>query len=146
MITLHIAAWLAQEGFGVLALTGSEPNAEIFWEEMPVDQEGNAKNGIWVVTRGTPVTRFDVTTQAFDIYSRYADKLTGSRKLKDILNRLQEAYGDTCDLPTVEAYSDDVYTEVSLIPVSGIENVGSDEQDKIVRVISGEVRFKEVAG
>lgn len=137
MISLHIAAWLAQEGFGTL-------DSDIFWEEAALDGSGNPKEGVWVVTRGAPLSRFNVTTQAFDIYSRYANKLTGSQKLEGVLDRLQEAYGDTCELPAVEPYSSTVYTNVRLRPTSGIENVGSDEQDKIVRVISGEVQYNKL--
>lgn len=133
MISLHIAAWLAEEGFGAL-------DTDIFWEEVSLDSNGNPKDGIWVVTRGTPVTRF-TTSQAFDIYSRYKNKLTGSQKLEAILTRLQEAYGDVCTLPSVPPYSLTEYNNVRIVPTSGIENAGTDEQDKVVRVISGEVQF-----
>jgi len=133
MISLHIAAWLAEEGFGTL-------EQDILWEDMPVDQNGNPKDGIWVVERGAPYTRF-VKTQAFDIYSRYTNKLTGSQKLQSILERLQEAYGDVCTLPAVPPFSLTEYHDVMLQPTSGIENVGTDEQNKVVRVISGEVQF-----
>jgi len=133
MISLHIAAWLAEEGFGTL-------DQDIFWEEASLDSKGIPKNGIWVVERGTPYTRL-VKRQAFDIYSRYSNKLTGSQKLEGILERLQEAYGDVCTLPAVPPYSTTTYENVMLQPTSGIENVGTDEQDKVVRVISGEVQF-----
>lgn len=133
MISLHLAKWLANEGFGTL-------DTDIFWEEASLNSSGIPKDGIWVVTRGAPVTRF-TTNQAFDIYSRYTNKLTGSQKLESILTRLQEAYGDVCTLPAVPPYSLTEYENVMLQPTSGIENVGTDEQDKVVRVISGEVQF-----
>lgn len=134
MITLHVAKLLADEGFGTF-------DQDIKWEEMPLDQNGNAIDGIWIVTRGAPLSRFNVTTQGFDIYSRYANKITGAQKLKAILDYLKDAYEEVCDLDAVPPYSDDVYTEVRLRPTSGIENVGPDDQDKIVRVISGEVQY-----
>ena len=136
MVTLHIAQLLANEGFGTL-------DTDIFWEDMPVDSEGNPKNGVWIVTRGTPVTRFTTTNQAFDIYSRYSNKVTSSKKLEDILDYLQEAYGEVCELPTVPPHSMTRYYDARITPVSAIENVGSDEQDKVVRVISGEIKFKK---
>lgn len=135
MITLNIAKLLADEGFGTL-------DTDIFWEDMPLDAQGNPKNGVWIVSRGAPVTRFRTTRQAFDIYSRHSNKVTSSQKLEDILDYLRDAYGEVCTLPTVPPYSGTLYSEVQLIPVSGIENVGTDEQDKVVRVISGEVIFK----
>lgn len=134
MVSLNIAAWLAQEGFGTL-------DSDIFWEDAPLDNKGIPKEGIWVVARGTPVDRFTTTRQAFDIYSRYTNKLTGSQKLEAILERLKEAYGEVCMLPVVDPYSSTQYDNVRLYPVSGIENVGTDEQDKVVRVISGEVQY-----
>lgn len=136
MITLHIAQLLEDEGFGVL-------DQDIFWEDAPLDSSGKPKDGVWIVARGVPVTRLNVNMQAFDIYSRYADKVTSSKKLEDILDYLQEAYGSVCDLPTVPGYSETLYTDCSIIPTSGIENVGTDEQDKVVRVISGQVNFKK---
>jgi hypothetical protein len=134
MISLHIAKWLDDEGYGTL-------DTDIFWEEAALDSNGKPKDGIWVVTRGAPLSRFNTTTQQFDIYSRYANKITGSQKLEEILEKIKESYGDTCVLPTVPPYSVTVYENVRLRPVSGIENVGSDEQDKIVRVISAEVQY-----
>lgn len=134
MVTLHIAKLLENEGFGTL-------DTDIFWEEIPLGSDGKPKEGIWIVPRGFPLTRFNATAQAFDIYSRYANKITGSQKLEEILKYIQEAYGEVCELPTVPPYSLTQYGNVRLIPTSGIENVGSDEQDRIVRVISAEVQF-----
>lgn len=134
MISLHIAKWLEDEGFGTL-------DQDIFWEEVALDPNGKPYDGIWVVTRGSALNRFNTTTQQFDIYSRYANKLTGSLKLEQILEKIMEAYGDVCTLPTVPPYSLTIYDNVRLRPVSGIENVGSDAQDKIVRVISAEVQY-----
>lgn len=134
MITLHIAKWLADEGFGQL-------DSSIFWEEIPVDTKAKSIDGIWVVSRGSSLSRLNVTTQQFDIYSRFANKVQGSKKLEAILNRLQTAYGDVCELPTVEPYSTNEYVDVRIRPISGIETVGADEQDKIVRVISAEIQY-----
>lgn len=133
-VTLHIAKLLEQEGFGTL-------DTDIFWEEASVDSKGKPKDGIWVVTRGSAVTRLQSGIQAFDIYARYANKLTTNTKLEGILKYLQESYGTVCTLPLVPPYSDVLYTQAVIQPVSSIENVGADEQDKIVKVISGEIRY-----
>jgi hypothetical protein len=134
MISLHIAKWLEQEGFGTL-------DTDIFWEDAPLDGNGNPKNGIWIVPRGNEDKRF-TNTQQFDIYSRYTNKLTGSQKLEAISQRIKEAYGETCELPTVPPHSTTEYYDVMFKPISSIENVGVDEQDKVVRVISAEIQFK----
>lgn len=135
MVTLHIAKLLEDEGFGVLDQT-------IFWEDMPINSSGNPINGLWIVPRGQPYGRF-IKTQAFDIYSRNTNKVTSSQVLEDILEYLQDAFGEVCELPEVPPYSNAHYYDVEIQPVSGIENVGSDEQDKVVRVISGQIKFKK---
>ena len=134
MISLHIAKWLEQEGFGTL-------DTDIFWEEAAVDAQGIPKDGIWVVTRGNADVRTN-NVQQFDIYSRYANKLTGSQKLEAISQRIKGAYGTVCTLPTVPPYSLTEYYDVLFQPVSSIENAGTDAQDKVVRVISAEIRYK----
>lgn len=134
MVTLHLAKLLSDEGLGTL-------DSDLFWEEAPIDSDGRPLDGMWIVPRGVPLTRQNATVQAFDIFSRYANKVTGSKKLQAILSYLTDAYGEVCELPTVPPYSTDLYYNVRLIPTSGIENVGSDAQDKVVRVISGQVQF-----
>lgn len=136
MVTLHIAQLLADEGFGTL-------DQDIFWESMPVDNKGETFEGIWIVPRGIPVTRFKTTIQAFDIYSRYSNKITGSQQLESILEYLSAAYGEVCELPEVPTKSETRYYDVQLTPVSGIENVGTDEQGMVIRVISGEINYKK---
>lgn len=133
MVTLHIAKLLEQEGFGTL-------DTDIFWEDMPIDAQGKPINGLWVVPRGAEVGRF-TATQAFDIYSRHTNKVVSSKKLEDILAYLQDAYGQVCDLPEVPQ-SPYRYYDCLIRPTSAIENVGTDEQNKVVRVISGEITFK----
>jgi hypothetical protein len=137
MVTLHICKWLELEGLGTL-------NTDIFWEEMPIDPTGKPIDGIWVVSRGAPLSRFNTTVQQFDIYSRYANKITGSLKLEAVLEKIKEMYTLVCELPQVPPESLTEYYNVRLRPVSGIENVGSDGQDKIVRVISAEVQYNKL--
>ena len=134
MITLHMLALLEEEDFGAI-------DTDLFWEEMPLDRNGDPKEGVWIVSRGAPLSRFNVTTQNFDIYARYANKLTCSQKLENILHFLQDAYDTVCELPTV-SQSQTNYINVRIRPTSGIENVGTDENGKIVKVISGEVQYE----
>lgn len=129
-----MAKLLADEGFGTL-------DQDIFWEEAPLDSNGNAKDGVWIVTRAPEISRLSVNIQDFDIYARFSNKVTTQKKLTDILLFLQQAYGEVCDLPIVPPYSTTIYKDVVIEPTAGIENVGSDEQDKIVKVISGKIRY-----
>lgn len=134
MIGLHIAKLLETLNFGTL-------DTDIFYEEVTLDGNGVPKQGLWVVERGSTVTRFNSRIQQVDIYSRYNNKLTGAKKLEQILNYFADHYNDICTLPAVEPYSSEVYSNIRIVPVSSLENVGADENGKIIRVISIEVTY-----
>lgn len=136
MITLSILKELENEGFGTI-------DTDLFFEEASLDSKGNPKNGIWIVTRGSAVSRVNVEIQSFDIYTRYSNKLTGHQKLQEILEWLQEAYGDVCTLPACPPYTTQTYKNVRIFPTSSIESAGFDENNKLVRVISFEVYFNK---
>lgn len=134
MITLSLLQQLENEGFGTI-------DTDLFYEEAPLDSNGNPKEGVWIVSRGSAVTRFNTEIQSFDLYSRYKNKITGAKKLYDILDYLKEAYSSVCDLPACPPYSESTFKNVRILPTSGVENVGTDENGKVVRVISGEVYY-----
>lgn len=136
MVTLHLAKLLADEGFGTI-------DTDLFWEEASLDSQGDPKEGVWVVTRGSAIDRFNSSIQAFDIYARYANKITTQQKLQDILDYFWEIQGENCTLPTVPPYSNIQYTNVRIFPTSSIENAGTDDNGKIVKVISGEIRYRK---
>lgn len=135
MITLSILKQMQDDGLGTI-------DTDLFFEEIPLDTQGNAKNGTWIVSRGVAVNRFDTDIQAFDLYTRQANKLEGMQKSKEILTYLQSSFSDLCELPDVPPYTTESYNNVRIIPTSGIDSVGSDEQDRMVFVVSGEVRYK----
>lgn len=116
----------------------------MFWQEVPLDTNSKPKQGLWIVSRGSTVDRFDVEKEAFDIFTRYSNKIKGSKQLEDILDFLKDAYGDVCELPTVPPYSTTQYGNVRIRPTSSIEAVGFDEQNMLIRVISGEVQFNKL--
>lgn len=134
MVTLNIAKLLDDNGFGTLDQT-------IFWEEIPVGSLEGVTDGIWIVSRGSSLDRFNVTTQAFDIYCRNNNKVACSQKLESILHFLQDSYADVCDLPLVPPYNLTVYNNVRIRPTSGIENVGTDANERIIKLISAEVQY-----
>lgn len=134
MIELSLLKKLENDGLGTI-------DVDLFWQEAPLDNKGNPKEGVWIVSTAPEVSRFSTDVQLFDIYSRYSNKLVGAQKLKAILDKLKDYYGDVCDLPAVPPYVMSGYERVMIEPISGIASVGSDEQDKMVYVISGTVRY-----
>lgn len=139
MITLHILKLLEDEGFGTI-------ETDLFFENVTLDSYGKPKNGVWIVSRPSQVTARNVRVQQFDIYSRYTDKITGDKKLEAILDYFERNKQKPCVLPEVPPYSLTEYTNIRIFPLSSIENVGTDENNKIIRVISGEIRFNKLTG
>lgn len=136
MITLSILKQIETDGFGTI-------DTNLFLEEASLDSNGKPKDGLWIVTRGSGVSRVSVEIQQFDVYSRFANKLTGHKKLEELLDWVQEAFSDICNLPAVAPYTTQSYKNVRIFPTSSIENVGTDENGKIVRVISFEAYFNK---
>lgn len=136
LVSLHILKLLENNGFGTI-------DTDLFWEDIPLDSNGKPKEGVWIVTTGSAVDRFVVTKESFDIYARYSNKLTSATKLESILHFLQTAYDTVCDLPTVPPYSTAEYFNVRIKPTSSIEQVGFDEQGRLVRLISGQIQFNK---
>lgn len=136
MILLALLKQLEIDGKG-------EIDTDLFYEAIPIGQNGKPKQGSWITSRGTAVSRVSVYIQAFDIYFRYDDKLAAAKKAQDILEYLEQAYSDICTLPAVEEYSSPEYTNVRVVPVSGVESLGMDEQGRVVFLVSGEVRYNK---
>lgn len=122
------------DGFGTI-------DTSLFYEEIPIGSTGASTDGVWIVSRSPPVDRFNTNIQAFDIYSRYKNKLTGEIKLKSILDYLQTSYGTVCNLPSCPPYTTQEYSNVTIEPTSGVENVGVDANGKVVRAISGIIYY-----
>ena len=134
MITLSILKQMQDDNIGTI-------DNDLFFEEATLDNKGNPKPGVWIVSRGTAVTRFNTQIQAFDLYVRYTNKLVGIQKAHELLEYLQESFEDVCSLPSYPPYTTKAYDSVVIVPTSGVESLGSDEQDRMVFVISGEVRY-----
>lgn len=139
MITLHLSQYLADNGFGRVALTGSETgNDLIYFEKLPL-----GKTGLFIMSNPTSLTRGQRTSQSFDIYARGRNDLEGGQKLGDILQFFLETY-HTCDLPTVPGYSDKQYKDCVITPSSNISNLGVDATDRVIYSVSATIIYTEV--
>lgn len=137
MITLNILKLLEDEGFGTI-------NDDLFFESIDIDNQSQPKEGIWIVSRPSQPTQRNVKVQQFDIYARYQNKITCGNKLQGILDYFEQSKDKPCTLPDYPPYSTGMYTNIRIFPLSTIENVGIDENGKLVLVISGEIRFKKL--
>lgn len=138
MISLHIAKLLEDEGFGTLALTGNETgNNLIFFEKLPV-----GKNGIFIMSRGDPLSRASRRSQSFDLYARGSNDINGATRLKDILKFFGQRY-EVCELPIVPGYSEELYTNITIEPTFNITNVGLDATDRVIYSASATITYNE---
>lgn len=136
MITLHVLKLLEDNGFGTIGITGSEPNADLFFEKLTLD-----KNGLYITSRGAQLAKGLRRTQAFDIYARGANDVEGAQKLEQVLEFF--TLNQDCELPIVTGISTTEYKNVSITPTSNIENVGLDDNNRIIYVVSAEIRFNK---
>lgn len=138
MITLNILQLLEDNGFGTIAITGNEADADLFFEKLPYD-----KNGIYIVSRGATLTRGLRSSQAFDLYARGSDDIQGAKKLEDISDYFDSTYGTTCNLPTVPDLSEKEYRKVQIVPTATVSNIGQDAQGRVIYSTSALVTFSK---
>ena len=139
MISLHLAQYLADNGFGRVALTGSETgNDLIYFEKLPL-----GKTGLYIMSNPTPLTREQRMQQSVDIYARGRNDLEGGQLLKDIVKFLRDTYG-TCDLPVVPGYSEEQYRDCVFTPEQSVSNQGLDATDRVIYSVSVNITYTEV--
>lgn len=133
MVTLHILQLLEDEGFGTIDAIENG----LYWEKMPLNGKG-----VGIYSRGTELRRGLRTSQAFDLYSRGTSDLLGADKLEKIKEFFDSTYGTLCDLP-VTAKSNKLYTKVKIENTSNVDNLGLDENNRIVFRLSAEVTYSK---
>jgi len=137
MIVHSLLQQLEDDGFGTVGTT-------LQMGILPVDENGKARNGIAVITRGTPVTRFNSRIQAVDFYVRNTNPLTASNTAQEILDYLHDSFSDICTLPALDGVTTESYEGVTITPVSAPDYVGQDDNGGHSFVVSGEVRYQNV--
>ncbi len=135
MITLRILKLLEQEGFGTLL--GAPKTNGLFFEKMP-----QGKTGVAIFSRGAPMGHGIRLTQAFDLYSRGTDDVEGYQKLEEITELMRNSL-TVCTLPVVTGKDETNYTHCSIVPVSNIENAGSDENDRVLFSMTAQITYNK---
>lgn len=130
MVTLHILQLLQNNGLGTI-------DQDLFWEKLPLGGKGVA-----IYSRGGPVTYGRRSAgQNFDLYSRGASDLHGADKLEKIWEFFADVY-TACDLP-LTAKSTKLYTNARIVPTGNVENLGADENDRIIFRLSAQVIYQK---
>ncbi len=132
MVTLHLLEYLKDHNFGTAIDT------DLFFEKLPLD-----KTGIAIFSRGGERAygrRW--SAQNFDLYSRGSSDLTGADKLDKIALFFQDSYGEACTLPTVPGVSNRQYKKARITTIDGIENLGLDENDRVIYRLGATVIYE----
>ena len=122
MITLHILEYLKDNGIG------TEIDVDLFFEKLPLN-----KHGIAIYSRGgLQAHGRNTVEQQFDLYCRGTSDVVGYNDLERCRNLFRDSYGKTCTLPVVPNISNRTYTNIQFLAIDNIENVGSDENERVV--------------
>lgn len=142
MELLHFLKLLEDNGLGTLNDPENNIQGDLYWQDMPIDANGNDVVGYWILSRGFPSNRFNTKSVNFDIYGRNSNKLQVQVRLQSMLDFMADAYNDVCDLPTIPNVSDRKYRNCIIRPTAGIQNIGKDSVGNYVFAISGSLSYK----
>lgn len=134
MITLALFNQMADEHVG-----GLTKNVNFYWEEIPLQSNGNPASGVWLVTRGGSVSdspRGLNLRTTVDFYVALPDKMATERMQQTILEWLI-ANPCFCDLYSTD-YS---YTNVRIRPTQTPNNAGVTQNGIIVKVASAQITY-----
>jgi hypothetical protein len=133
MITLHLLQYLKENGFG------TDIDTDLFFEKLPLD-----KTGVAIFSRGGERTYGRRrAVQAFDLYSRGSSDMAGYDKLEKIATFFSDNYDDLCTLPIIPDVSNRTYKKARITTIDNIENLGLDENDRVVYRLGATVIYEK---
>lgn len=135
MVTLRILKLLEDNGFGTMSIDTPVKTDGLYFENLP-----QGCTGVAIFSRGAEMGRGLRRTQAFDLYSRGDNNVDGMKKLEDIQELILDSFS-VCTLPKLTGIDETEYKSVSIVPVSGIENAGADENDRVLYSITAQVTY-----
>lgn len=130
MVTLHILQYLQENNFGTR-------DESLFFEKLPL-----GKTGVAIFSRGGEKTYGRRSaSQRFDLYSRGSDDMTGMDILDKISTFFSDNYDELCTLPTIPGLSNRQYTKARITGIGNVENLGLDENDRVVYRLGCEIIY-----
>jgi hypothetical protein len=117
---------LEEQGFGVI-------DESLFFQKLTLDRKG-----MYIADIGDPIIKGQRRTYGFELFSRGNNDTDGYKMLSEVLDFLRDSYSDICELPAVPSLTDG-YSNVTVVPTSGITNVGLDDNNRIIYSIQGKI-------
>jgi hypothetical protein len=135
MIALRILKLLEENGFGTIDVNGTIKTNGLYFEKMP-----QGATGIAIFSRGAQMDRALRPYLDFDLYSRGVNDVEGYQKLEQIAQLMRSSF-TVCSLPVLDGIDETVYTHCSIMPIGNIENAASDENDRVLYVMTSTIRY-----
>ena len=136
MITLAILQKMVADG-----VAGLQQDKTIFWEEAPLQKNGEPAQGVWIVTRGGSLagTPHGLNQNAIaDFYVAFADKT----KTESTLHEIRKNLG-ICELSGTVGDSRYSFTNIRIRPTASPSNSGVTSNGLIVKVASAEIYYDQ---
>lgn len=138
MISLALFRKIAEEG-----VAGLIKDADFFWEEAPLQKNGDPANGVWMVTRGGSSANspkgFNLRT-TIDFYVAFPNRVKTEAVQESILKWIL-GNPSICELNGEvggERYS---YSNIRLRPTTTPQNMGVTANGNIVKTASAEIIY-----
>lgn len=140
MITLAILKQMAADQ--VAGLTIDE---DFFWEEVPLQKDGNPAQGVWVVTRGGGQSTASGLNQrsTVDFYVAFSSK----PKTEVVLEQIREwirTNPSICELTGTVGSVQYAYENIRIRPATTPQNQGATENGMIVKLASADIYFDKI--
>lgn len=138
MITLAIMQQMATD-----QVAGLKIDDGFFWEEMPLQRNGEPAAGVWIVTRGGSLTNTPkgLNQRAVaDFYIAYSDKTKTETTAAAILDWIRANMG-FCELRGTVGDSRYAYENIRIRPTQGPNNIGATSNGLIVKTVSAELYY-----
>lgn len=140
MITLALYEQMAQDGVGDLTR-----NKDFFWEEVPLQHDGNPAAGVWLVTRAGSITQ---STKGLNLRTTVDFYIATRDKIKtELLHQSIRQYLTKnmcfCKLAGEVKGRSYEYVNVRVRPESTPQNDGSTQNGLIVKVASAQLVYDD---
>lgn len=138
MITLAILQQMAEDGVAGLTI-----DRDLFWEEAPLQKDGNPAQGVWLVTRGSYIANnpHGINQHStVDFYVAFNDKT----KTETVLRQIQEWLRDNpgiCELSGAVGDSRYSYKNIRIRATTTPSNQGVTGNGVIVKNASAEIYY-----
>lgn len=138
MITLAILSKMVEDGVADLTV-----DKDFFWEEAPLQKNGELATGVWLVTRGGNAANSPHgwnLHSTIDFYVAFASKPKTEAVHYAILEWIL-ANRSLCDLSGSVGDTTYAFSNVRIKPTTTPENFGATENGLIVKIASAEVIY-----